>query len=133
MNIMKKVKILIIFYLLIFPSGVLAHPGRTDSFGCHTCRTNCSQWGLSNGEYHCHGAKALPQPKDPVKSKFSETGGITVPAPEYKRPAVTEDKLLLVDQKVLEVQSAGKVLEQESTKEFNNSWFARMFRFIFSR
>ena len=32
-----------------------AHPGRTDSSGCHTCRTNCSKWGLSTGQYHCHG------------------------------------------------------------------------------
>lgn len=33
---------------------VYAHPGRTDSSGCHTCRTNCENWGLSYGEYHCH-------------------------------------------------------------------------------
>lgn len=33
---------------------VSAHPGRTDSSGCHTCRTNCERWGLSYGEYHCH-------------------------------------------------------------------------------
>lgn len=33
----------------------LAHPGRTDSSGCHTCRTNCSKWGLRSGQYHCHG------------------------------------------------------------------------------
>ncbi|MDB7986178.1 YHYH domain-containing protein [Faecalicoccus pleomorphus] len=32
-----------------------AHPGRTDSSGCHTCRTNCEKWGLSYGQYHCHG------------------------------------------------------------------------------
>ena len=34
--------------------GVVAHPGRTDANGCHTCRTNCAKWGLSQGEYHCH-------------------------------------------------------------------------------
>lgn len=33
---------------------VEAHPGRTDGSGCHTCRTNCSKYGLQNGEYHCH-------------------------------------------------------------------------------
>ena len=32
-----------------------AHSGRTDSSGCHTCRTNCSKYGLKTGEYHCHG------------------------------------------------------------------------------
>lgn len=35
-------------------NNVDAHPGRTDSSGCHTCRTNCESWGLSYGEYHCH-------------------------------------------------------------------------------
>src|SRR5688572_17052615 len=30
-------------------------PGRTDSSGGHTCRTNCESWGLGYGEYHTHG------------------------------------------------------------------------------
>jgi len=35
-----------------------AHPGRTDSKGGHTCRTNCTErWGLKYGEYHYHGIK----------------------------------------------------------------------------
>lgn len=41
----------------MFPSTSLAHPGNTDSYGCHTCRTNCESWGLSYGEYHCHNSK----------------------------------------------------------------------------
>ena len=62
-----------------------AHPGRTDSYGCHTCRTNCPSWGLPRGEYHCHKAKALPQAIEPIKSKRGDSGtGFTVPAPEYK-------------------------------------------------
>lgn len=36
------------------PVGVLAHPGRTDANGGHTCRTNCEKWGLEYGEYHYH-------------------------------------------------------------------------------
>lgn len=37
----------------------LAHPGRTDANGGHTCRTNCTEkWGLKYGEYHYHGIKA---------------------------------------------------------------------------
>lgn len=35
-------------------SIVSAHPGRTDSSGGHTCRTNCAKWGLGTGEYHYH-------------------------------------------------------------------------------
>jgi hypothetical protein len=34
---------------------VHAHPGRTDSSGGHTCRTNCASWGYGQGEYHYHG------------------------------------------------------------------------------
>lgn len=42
--------------LLVLPTStsIQAHPGRTDSNGCHTCRTNCEKWGLAYGEYHCH-------------------------------------------------------------------------------
>jgi hypothetical protein len=43
--------------LLFFinPVTIHAHPGRTDSSGGHTCRTNCASWGLADGEYHDHG------------------------------------------------------------------------------
>lgn len=52
----KKIKGLIIVMIVILsPLYVEAHPGRTDSNGCHTCRTNCAKWGLSYGQYHCHG------------------------------------------------------------------------------
>jgi hypothetical protein len=49
--------ILLILFLLVLPSSsfVEAHPGRTDSSGGHTCRTNCESWGLGYGEYHYHG------------------------------------------------------------------------------
>src|SRR3989344_4254411 len=70
-------------------SPAFAHPGRTDASGCHTCRTNCASWGLSTGEYHCHRAKALQQPLEPIKSHKVEGGtGYTTPAPEYKAPKI---------------------------------------------
>ena len=86
--------ILLFFGLTTANTSVQAHPGRTDSSGCHTCRTNCSSWGLSSGEYHCHRAKTTaPQPKEPIKSKFGENGtGYTQPAPEYKSPAISAPK-----------------------------------------
>ena len=54
----------IVTIFLLLPSNIFAHPGRTDSSGCHTCRTNCESWGLSYGEYHCHngGGSAPIQP-----------------------------------------------------------------------
>ncbi len=85
---MRKIfKFLIVFLIGIFSIPIIsfAHPGRTDSSGCHTCRTNCPSWGLSYNEYHCHRAKASPQPKEPIKSIYGENGtGYTTPAPEYK-------------------------------------------------
>lgn len=52
----KKIKELIMIMIVaLSPLYAKAHPGRTDSNGCHTCRTNCAKWGLSYGQYHCHG------------------------------------------------------------------------------
>ncbi len=48
-----------LLFLLLIPSSAFAHPGNTDSDGCHTCWTNCNDWGLSYGEYHCHKKKTL--------------------------------------------------------------------------
>ncbi|MGE6257030.1 YHYH domain-containing protein [Heyndrickxia sporothermodurans] len=52
---------------------VLAHPGRTDSNGGHTCRTNCAKWGLKTGEYHYHngggsGGGSSPRTSTPAPS-----------------------------------------------------------------
>lgn len=57
---MKKILLIILILFLITISNATAHPGRTDSSGCHTCRTNCPSWGLSYGEYHCHNGGSAP-------------------------------------------------------------------------
>jgi hypothetical protein len=84
----KHSNFLAVFIALFFlPILVYAHPGRTDASGCHTCRTNCSSWGLSTGEYHCHRSKGVSQPTEPIKSTYGQNGtGYTTPAPEYKTP-----------------------------------------------
>lgn len=79
-----KLLILVFLSSLALPGTVFAHPGNTDAYGCHTCRTNCPKWGLSTGEYHCHNAKVLPQPIEPIRS---HNNGTTEPWPEYKNPA----------------------------------------------
>lgn len=61
-----KRKIFLFFILfiitIVFPSFSFAHPGNTDAYGCHTCRTNCPSWGLYYGEYHCHTPKTYIEP-----------------------------------------------------------------------
>lgn len=58
---MNKLKFLLIITLFCFSfvivAPVFAHPGRTDRYGCHTCKTNCKKWGLKYNQYHCHRAK----------------------------------------------------------------------------
>jgi len=83
---MKKILFALIALTAIIglAGQALAHPGNTDSSGCHTCRTNCSSWGLGYGEYHCHNAKQPSQPYEPIKSTWGDNGtGYTQPAPEY--------------------------------------------------
>lgn len=76
---------LLISSFFFYPTNTaLAHPGNTDSYGCHTCRTNCSNWGLSTGEYHCHNSKGSYQPESPIKSTWGSGGtGSTEPWPSY--------------------------------------------------
>lgn len=45
---------------LLLAHGAAAHPGRTDSRGGHTCRTNCESYGFRYGEYHLHRARPYP-------------------------------------------------------------------------
>lgn len=52
-------KFLIFLVALVIFGGVFtgftyAHPGRTDRYGWHTCRTNCAKWWLKYGQYHYH-------------------------------------------------------------------------------
>lgn len=60
---MKRI-IVIVVVILLFSMQVSAHPGKTDSSGCHTCRTNCAKWGYRTGEYHCH--YSGPAKTDPI-------------------------------------------------------------------
>lgn len=64
--------IVLALFALVYPQKSLAHPGNTDSFGCHTCRTNCPSWGRYYGEYHCHTPKTYdPYPSTPSCPLFS--------------------------------------------------------------
>lgn len=65
----KKIKRLIMIMIVILsPLYVEAHPGRTDSNGCHTCKKNCAKWGLRYGQYHCHGKTNSSTSSNPNKT-----------------------------------------------------------------
>lgn len=105
-----------------------AHPGNTDSSGCHTCRTNCSSWGLYAGEYHCHNAKALPQPSEPIKSTYGANGtGYTTPAPEYKVPSTETKNDVVEKQPEKEIQNTLPIssaqLKEKDEEDNNDSDF----------
>lgn len=114
---------MVIFALsLLVPFSAFAHPGRTDSSGCHTCRTNCSSWGLSYGEYHCHRAKTLPQPLEPIKSTRGVDGGsgYVSPAPEYKTPSNTLKKTESI-----------KTTSKTDINVEKKSWVTKLFSWLF--
>lgn len=58
-----KFLILVSCFIFMFPLTSFAHPGRTDSSGGHTCRTNCPSWGYNYGEYHYH--------NNPIRNDYS--------------------------------------------------------------
>lgn len=116
---MKRTAILVSLIGILAPVVSFAHPGRTDSSGCHTCRTNCASWGLSTGEYHCHNAKALPQPIEPIKSTYGENGtGYTTPAPEYKAKVVNTTNTVNTDQKIKD-----RIAQEKAAYYKNPHWF----------
>lgn len=119
---MKKVMVTMGLFFMAIPIAS-AHPGRTDGSGCHTCRTNCSSWGLSSGEYHCHKAKSAPQPKEPIKSTYGDNGtGYTTPAPEYKNPDSVKAKK--IEPKEIEISLDDKIkkeIEKAENDYYKNS------------
>lgn len=54
----KLIAIFLSLSLCFLSANALAHPGRTDKNGGHTCRTNCEKWGLRYGQYHYHNGGA---------------------------------------------------------------------------
>jgi len=132
---MKRLYLIVVLAIFVLvPTVSLAHPGRTDSSGCHTCRTNCAKWGLSTGEYHCHQAKTLPQPKEPVKSHFNATGGYTTPAPEYKQPAVPTTKATVETRQKVDILSKVDKIDNKVTVETKNDtgWIIKLLKFLFN-
>lgn len=86
-------------FFLFVGSSTSAHPGRTDSSGCHTCKTNCEKWGFSYGEYHCHGSQTIPTAdptvkptRIPTKVVIQKTTPKTAKKPAKKTPTKAKKK-----------------------------------------
>lgn len=86
--------LVVIILVLILPSETLAHPGRTDANGGHTCRTNCEKWGLEYGEYHYHngGGSSSGGSSSGTNTSTTKTTTSKPPPPviTYKNITVTE-------------------------------------------
>ncbi len=89
-NIQFLILIILFYFLSFYNKDVLAHPGRTDAFGCHTCRTNCPSWGLLYGEYHCHnGSYSLDADEDydfDNDEDYDYSAPIYIPSPPTPTP-----------------------------------------------
>ncbi|MBB6021453.1 hypothetical protein HNR77_002548 [Paenibacillus sp. JGP012] len=87
---------------------MLAHPGRTDANGGHTCWTNCAKWGLEYGEYHYHNGGKSSSSSSSTKSsksassKSSKSSTSKSTKPKDSKPKYTQSnlKVLINDKKV---------------------------------
>ena len=85
---------IILLCMFIFPIDVEAHPGRTDSKGCHKCNaanTNCASWGLADYEYHCHSGDTYTNSKGQTFNK--EGVKISDPTPVEPTPKPEPDPI----------------------------------------
>ncbi|WP_458411764.1 copper amine oxidase N-terminal domain-containing protein [Schinkia sp. CFF1] len=117
--------------LLFISSVAFAHPGRTDSRGGHTCRTNCPKWGLEYEEYHYHNGggssksartstshkstststkSTYSTPKPAVKTLDVNVNGIKQ---YYDQPAILKDGRTLVPLRPI-FESLGATIEFNS-------------------
>ena len=99
---MKKRAIIVFIFcgvILFNPNVVLAHPGRTDSNGCHKCNTNCAKWGLDTGEYHCHNGNT---DGNLLSDDSSSDGDFTISTPKSSDNTL---KTVTVDGKNIEISN----------------------------
>lgn len=64
--------------VLLLPSLVFSHPGRTDRDGCHVCRSNCAQWNVEKGVKHCHSGTLEPLSPSQWNNKIPDKENISI-------------------------------------------------------
>jgi hypothetical protein len=84
---MKKTIQLFLLFLSLFSNLIVvqAHPGGTDSSGCHVCRTNCAQYGLFTGQRHCHNQSSSTPSITPPRAPSTPTIPRTPSSPSTNR------------------------------------------------
>ncbi|MFN0224250.1 YHYH domain-containing protein [Paenibacillus sp. KR2-11] len=88
---LRKSALIIAILSLTFSSAAAAHPGRTDSSGGHTCRTNCEKWGYEYGEYHYHnggGSSSTGSSSSGSSSSSSSEAATPAPAPSTPKEVI---------------------------------------------
>jgi micrococcal nuclease len=91
---------------------IQGHPGRTNASGCHTCRTNCAKWGLSTGEYHCHGGGSSAAPSIRPRPTPQEPALERSPAPSLglaERSEISVDVVAVVDGDTFVARAEGEL------------------------
>lgn len=86
--------------LLLIPSLVSAHGGRTDKYGCHNDR--------KNGGYHCHNGGSVPKPQSIHTSTNATRTTSAKPQSLTAQPAspqIREANIAAYKELVLKIQS----------------------------
>lgn len=121
----NKILILLAFVsaFLLLPGNILAHPGRTDSNGCHYCRTNCAKWGLANNEYHCHNGSGTSSKKktSSTKTVVSKSSDNTLKSVSIDDENVNIDDAMTYSTKKEKVNIAVKLNSSKATYVINNN------------
>lgn len=109
----KLICVVLLCFLLITPSKVEAHPGRTDANGCHYCRTNCADWGLRTGQYHCHNGGGSSSGSSSSSDSYNSTNsyGSTTPSNyggAYSQPEPQPEPAKSSDNTIKSIKIDGK-------------------------
>jgi hypothetical protein len=110
--------IAILLSLFLFTGSASAHPGRTDSSGGHTCRTNCESWGLDHGEYHSHGGYEAPEVEEQYVAPEQEEVEYVAPVQEEQYIAPIEETTDVSTPEIVE-SAAEPVVASESSGDIS--------------
>ena len=124
-GVLRRNALILFLVIALIPSISFSHPGRTDSKGGHTCRTNCEKWGLRNGEYHFHNSGSSSAGSSYSKRSSSSRDSVSksrlTPQRSYHRKrnyrANADSLVVHVDQSPTSAQSGNKTSGETGEKK----------------